>query len=207
MILRIDKPAHNHDRGTVLFGPDDRYLYLALGDGGGDDDNGSGRIPGSGNAQDPTRLLGKIVRIDVDHPGDNRKAFAVSPDNPFAKATGILPEIDPMAFRNPAPLSFDAGSGHRLIAASAGQALLESVYIVAKGGNNGWRIREGTLCFDPADNNSPTVRACPITGARGEPLIGPIVEVGSDMGTSIIGGYVCRGAAMPALAGAYIFGD
>ena len=128
------------------------------------------------------------------------------PDNPFANATGILPEIYAMALRNPAYLSFDAMT-RRLITASAGQALFESVYAVAKGGNYGWRIREGTHCFDPADNNHPPAGPCPTTGARGEPLIGPIVEIGHDMGTVIVGGFLYRGAAMPGLTGAYIFGD
>ncbi len=207
VLLTIDKPAHNHNGGPTLFGPDDGYLYLALGDGGGADDKGNGHTPGSGNAQDPTTLLGKIIRIDVDHPGENGMAYAIPPDNPFANAAGFRPEIYAMGLRNPAYLSFDAGPGHRLITASAGQALFESVYVVAKGGNYGWRIREGTHCFDPADNNRPPAGPCPTTGARGEPLIGPIVEIGHDMGTVIVGGFIYRGTAMPGLVGSYIFGD
>jgi hypothetical protein len=207
VLLSIDKPAHNHNGGPVIFGPDDGYLYLALGDGGGADDEGPGHTPGIGNAQDPTTLLGKIIRIDTDHPGKNGKGYAIPPDNPFANATGILPEIYAMGLRNPAYLSFDAGPGHRLLTASAGQALFESVHIVAKGGNYGWRIREGTHCFDPADHNRPPTGPCPTTGVRGEPLIGPIIEIGHDMGTTIIGGFVYRGAAMPGLEGEYIFGD
>lgn len=207
ILLAIDKPAHNHNGGPVLFGPDDGHLYLALGDGGGADDQGTGHTPGSGNAQDLTTLLGKIIRIDVDRPGKNGKAYAIPADNPFATATGVLPEIYAYGLRNPAYLSFDAGPGHRLITASAGQALFESVYVVAKGGNYGWRIREGTHCFDPADHNRPPAGPCPTTGARGEPLIGPIVEIGHDMGTVIVGGFVYRGSAVPALSGAYLFGD
>jgi glucose/arabinose dehydrogenase len=207
ILLAIDKPAHNHNGGPVLFGPDDGYLYLALGDGGGADDQGTGHTPGSGNAQDLTTFLGKIIRIDVDRPGENGKAYAIPADNPFATATGVLPEIYAYGLRNPAYLSFDAGPGHRLITASAGQALFESVYVVAKGGNYGWRIREGTHCFDPADHNRPPAGPCPTAGARGEPLIGPVVEIGHDMGTVIVGGFVYRGSAVPALSGAYLFGD
>jgi glucose/arabinose dehydrogenase len=207
IVLAVDKPAHNHNGGPVLFGPDDGYLYLALGDGGGADDNGRGHTPGVGNAQDPTRLHGKIARIDVDRPGVGGRAYAIPPDNPFANTAGVLPEIYAMGLRNPAYLCFDAGPGHRLLTASAGQALFESVHVVAKGGNYGWRIREGTHCFDPTDNTRPAPRTCPTTGARGEPLTGPIIEIGHDMGTTIIGGFVYRGAAMPALGRAYIFGD
>jgi glucose/arabinose dehydrogenase len=206
VLLEVDQPAGNHNGGPVLFGPDDGYLYLALGDGGGADDAGRGHTRGTGNAQDPTTLLGKILRIDVDRPGADGKAYAIPPDNPFASAVGILPEIYAMGLRNPAYLSFDAKTG-RLITASAGQALFESVHIVAKGGNYGWRIREGTHCFDPVDHNRLPLGPCPTTGALGEPLIGPIVELGHDMGTVIVGGFVYRGAAMQELAGAYIHGD
>ncbi len=206
VILTIDKPAHNHNGGPILFGPGDGYLYLALGDGGGADDKGMGHVPDMGNAQDPTQLLGKIIRIDIDHPGENGRAYAIPSDNPFVDAAGFRPEIYAMGLRNPAYLSFDVRTG-RLITASAGQALFESVHVVAKGGNYGWRIREGTHCFDPADHNHPPAGPCPAIGARGEPLIGPVVEIGHDMGTTIVGGFVYRGAAMPGLAGAYIFGD
>ncbi len=206
VLLTIDKPAHNHNGGPILFGPDDGYLYLALGDGGGADDQGPGHTPGTGNAQDPGQLLGKIVRIDVDRPGESGRAYAIPADNPFVNIEGFRPEIYAMGLRNPAYLSFDVKTG-RLVAASAGQALFESVLVVAKGGNYGWRIREGTHCFDPADHNRPPAKPCRSVGARGEPLIGPVVEIGHDMGTTIVGGFVYRGAAMPEFSGAYIFGD
>ena len=69
VLLTVDKPQSNHNGGPLLFGPDDGYLYLALGDGGGADDTGTGHTPGTGNAQDGGNLLGKILRIDVDKPG------------------------------------------------------------------------------------------------------------------------------------------
>ncbi len=135
------------------------------------------------------------------------KNYTIPPDNPFVGTAGFAPEIYAMGFRNPAYASFDAGGNHTLITASAGQALFESVFIVDKGGNYGWNIREGTHCFNPADNSKPPAGPCPITGARGEPLIGPIIETGHDVGNTIVGGYIYRGAAMPDLAGNYIFGE
>jgi hypothetical protein len=103
-------------------------------------------------------------------------------------------------------MSFDSGAGHHLTTAAAGQRLFESVFIVTKGGNYGWNIREGTHCFDPANNAVPA-RTCPVIGSRGEPLTGPIVELGHDLGTTIIGGFIYRGSALPALNGTYISGD
>ena len=73
ILLTVDKPQSNHNGGPLLFGPDDGYLYLALGDGGGADDTGTGHTPGTGNAQDGKNLLGKILRIDVDKPGTGGK--------------------------------------------------------------------------------------------------------------------------------------
>ncbi|MDD1698133.1 MAG: PQQ-dependent sugar dehydrogenase [Methanoregula sp.] len=207
ILLSVNKPQSNHNGGPLLFGPDDGYLYLALGDGGGADDNGTGHIPGTGNAQYGATLLGKIIRIDVDKPGEAGKNYAIPPDNPFVGTAGFAPEIFAGGFRNPAYASFDTAGNHSLITASAGQALFESVFIVDKGGNYGWNIREGTHCFNPEDNSKPPAIPCPITGARGEPLIGPVIETGHDVGNTIVGGYIYSGAAMPDLTGNYIFGE
>jgi glucose/arabinose dehydrogenase len=207
ILLSIDKPSQNHNGGPVLFGPDDGYLYLALGDGGGADDTGTGHTPGTGNAQDPAKLLGKIIRIDVDKPGTGGKQYAIPPDNPFVSEPGYLPEIYAMGFRNPAYMSFDSGEGHHLITAVAGQKLFESVFIIVKGGNYGWNIREGTHCFNPANDSSPPPGGCGISDSSGKPLIGPVIELGHDVGPVIIGGYIYRGKDMPELNGSYIFGD
>jgi glucose/arabinose dehydrogenase len=207
ILLTVDKPYSNHNGGPLFFGPDDGYLYLALGDGGGADDTGTGHTPGIGNAQDGTTLLGKILRIDINKPGEGGKTYAIPPDNPFVGTAGFAPEIYALGFRNPAYASFDAGGNHMLITAVAGQNLFESVFIVDRGGNYGWNIREGTHCFSPADDSKPPAGPCPITGTRGEPLIGPIIETGHDVGNVVIGGYIYRGTAMPDLAGKYIFGE
>jgi glucose/arabinose dehydrogenase len=72
ILLTVPKPQFNHNGGQLAFGPD-RYLYLSTGDGGGADDNDAGHTGGNvskpagvlGNAQDRTRLLGKMLRFDV----------------------------------------------------------------------------------------------------------------------------------------------
>jgi glucose/arabinose dehydrogenase len=207
ILLAVDKPQMNHNGGPVLFGPDDGRLYLALGDGGGAGDTGTGHTPLTGNAQDMTTFHGKILRIDVDRAGRDGKPYAIPPDNPFAGQPGILPEIYASGLRNPAYLAFDSGPGHRLIAAVAGQKLFEPVFVVTKGGNYGWNIREGTRCFNPADNTAPAAGPCAVTGSRGEPLIGPIIELGHDLGTVVVGGFVYRGTALPGMTGKYVFGD
>src|ERR687898_1297098 len=74
-IVFVDQPAANHNGGLLLFGPQDGYLYIGLGDGGG----GNGQ-----NGQDLSTLLGKILRIDVDGTSSGLPfKYAIPPDNPF----------------------------------------------------------------------------------------------------------------------------
>ncbi|MGE3181786.1 MAG: sorbosone dehydrogenase family protein, partial [Phycisphaerae bacterium] len=80
VLIEIDQPQNNHNGGQLAFGPHDGLLYIATGDGGGADDTDDGHTPVIGNAQDLTKLLGKILRIDVDR-GD---PYAIPDDNPFA---------------------------------------------------------------------------------------------------------------------------
>jgi glucose/arabinose dehydrogenase len=60
-ILTIEhSSASNHNGGQLHFGPDG-YLWISTGDGGGQDDQFN-------NAQNPSTLLGKLLRIDPSLP-------------------------------------------------------------------------------------------------------------------------------------------
>lgn len=205
VLLQVDKPYQNHNGGTLLFGPKDGYLYLPLGDGGRADDTGMGHTPGIGNGQDLSTMHGKVIRIDVDNTSPG-KLYAIPPDNPFVGNSSIPLEIYAYGFRNPAYATFDSGGSHKMFIAMAGQRLFESVLIIYKGGNYPWNIREGTHCFDPANNFRPPAGPCRTTGYSGQPLIGPVVELGHDVGDTIVGGVVYRGSMIPSLQGSYIFG-
>lgn len=209
VVLSISKPQYNHNGGQIAFGPDG-MLYLSVGDGGGGNDEGPGHNPEIGNGQDLSTLLGKILRIDVD--ADSEDPYTVPADNPFVGQEGAREEIWAYGLRNPWRFSFDPGGDRRLFVADAGQDLFEEVDIIVKGGNYGWRIREGTSCFNVDEPGEP-LADCPDTGSDGQPLIDPILELehtspaGIPIGTVIIGGYVYRGADVPSLTGDYIFGD
>ncbi len=205
ILFQIDKPYENHNGGQLLFGPDDGYLYLPLGDGGRADDTGMGHIPGTGNAQNMTALLGKVIRIDVDHTSPG-KAYGIPADNPFLNDPTAPPEIYALGFRNPAYSSFDSGGSHKMFIAMAGQRLFESVLMVYRGGTYPWNIREGTHCFNPTNDFQPPAGTCRTTGYDGQPLIGPVVELGHDVGDTVIGGAVYRGSSVPQMAGGYVFG-
>jgi len=204
-ILAVDNPSRNHNGGQVLFGPDG-YLYVTLGDGGGANDRGLGHNESIGNGQDLNSLHGKILRLDVDR-GSGGTPYSVPPDNPFASGGG-RPEIYAYGFRNPAYAAFDNETGE-LFVADAGQARFEEIDLVVRGGNYGWRIREGAHCFDP-DNPLADPASCPTTGAGGEELIDPIGEfVNTDLpggeGSAPVGGVLYRGN-ISELDGGYVFG-
>ncbi|RMF84184.1 MAG: hypothetical protein D6744_03540 [Planctomycetota bacterium] len=203
LLLRIAKPQATHNAGQLAFAPDGTLL-IATGDGGGVGDADAGHTPGLGNAQDKSKLLGKILRIDV----DSEEPYGIPPDNPLLDDPEARPEIWAYGLRNPFRFSIDAqpGGAMRVFAGDVGQSLREEVNLVTAGGNYGWRVREGSLCFDPDAILSPPDE-CAATGADGEPLIDPIIEYSHAVGTSVIGGAVYRGEALPELRGKYIFGD
>jgi glucose/arabinose dehydrogenase len=187
ILLEIGQPFGNHNGGQVAFGPDG-YLYIGMGDGG------SGGDP-QNNSQDLTNLLGAMLRIDVDNM-ENGQNYSIPADNPFANnQDGYREEIYAYGLRNPWRFSFDAENGD-LWTGDVGQNRLEEINIVENGGNYGWRIMEGTQCFNPASN-------CDQNG-----LILPVWEYGRSAGdVSITGGFVYRGELIPQLKGLYIYGD
>lgn len=208
VILEIDKPYFNHNGGCIAFGPDG-YLYISVGDGGNGNGVGIGHSPIS-NGQDLNTLLGKILRLDVDH----GSPYRIPRDNPYAKSGG-RPEIFAYGFRNPWRIAFDRGGNHDLLVGDIGQTLYEEINLVQKGGNYGWFIREGNICFNSAEPQTPKA-SCVDHGADGKPLIDPILAYKnpngfrkdeSAIGISVMGGYIYRGKAIPALQGQYVFGD
>lgn len=183
-ILRIPQPYWNHNGGTIAFGPDG-FLYIGLGDGG------AGNDPHK-NGQNPNTMLGKILRIDVDHQ-DAGKKYAVPKDNPWVGKEGAATEAYAMGIRNTWRMSFDRQTG-ALWQADVGQDFWEEINLITKGGNYGWNLREGMHKFkDGSDKRAD--------------LIEPIWEYHHTVGKSITGGYVYRGKKVPELVGCYLYAD
>ncbi len=189
-LLRIAHPINaNHNGGMLAFGPDG-YLYIGVGDGGSANDPPN-------NAQNVNVLLGKILRIDVDHPDPfTLKPYSSPRDNPFVGRTG-RPEIFSIGWRNPWRFSFDR-STHQQWVADVGQGAREEVDTpIVKGGNYGWRVFEGSRCSgnDPALCNPAN-------------YIGPVFDYTHTGGRcSITGGYVYRGLQNALPQGTYVYGD
>ena len=201
-LLRIDEPQFNHNAGALNFGPDG-FLYISLGDGGAADDQGVGHSP-QGNGQDPSNVLGSILRIDPRGSNSANGRYGVPSDNPFVGQAGFVPEIWAYGFRNPFRFSFDTRNGE-LWAGDVGQNDIEEVDVVTKGGNFGWRVKEGSFLFDPNGDQPGFVTE----RSPGEPegLIDPVAEYDHDEGVAVLGGFVYRGDAIPQLRGRYVFGE
>lgn len=202
VLLRIDEPQFNHNGGALNFGAD-KMLYIALGDGGEADDQGVGHGE-TGNGQDPSNVLGTILRIDVGGSNSANGQYGIPPNNPFVGQQGFVSEILAYGFRNPFRFSFDRATGE-LYAADVGQNDIEEVDIVVPGGNYGWNIKEGSFCFNPNGDLLGFVTDAPECGPPD--LKDPIAEYDHDEGIAIIGGFVYRGHSIPDLAGRYVFGD
>lgn len=198
-LLRIDEPQFNHDGGMVAFGPDG-YLYISFGDGGAGNDVADGHGV-SGNGQDPTNVLGSILRIDVDARDSANGEYGIPPGNPFISEPTIPDEIYAYGFRNPWRFSFDMVTGD-LIVGDVGQNDIEEVDTVISGGNYGWNLKEGSFRFDPATGTVSN----DLSGLPGG-LIDPEAEYDHDEGSTVIGGFVYRGSEIPELVGKYVFGD
>lgn len=201
VILEIDQTQSNHNGGQIEFGPDG-YLYVASGDGGGGNDDDGGHTPGVGNGQDGQKMLGKILRIDVETL-PLRAGYDIPPDNPFVGDSTTLDEIWAVGLRNPYRMSFDTLTGNLFIG-DVGQSAWEEIDAQpanSKGGENyGWRLYEGNFCKG--------IEGAPCPGST-DGLTFPVYEYPHDNGDcSVTGGFVHRGAEeWKPLSGTYIYGD
>ena len=184
-ILLVDHPpSEQHHGGSLLFGPDE-MLYVGFGDGGGLGDPRE-------NAQDPTSLLGKILRIDPTP--DASRPYAVPADNPFVDQYGWRPEIWVLGVRNPFRLGVDEATGD-LWLGDVGQSCWEEIDRLpttgdgrAAGANLGWDRREGSAAFEGGD----------VPGGELEPVQ---AYAHRDGWCAIVAGYVPEASAVPTLDG------
>ena len=211
VLLSIPDFATNHNAGMVEFGADG-YLYVSTGDGGsgGDPCRNAQAIDHTATTcvcnhptqpADPGKcepLLGKILRLDVDHPA-NGKPYGIPADNPFANGGGE-PEIYVIGLRNPWRWTFDRATGDMWIA-DVGQDLYEELDVLPAGQqagvNLGWSMYEGSAAYASNYTPDPTGKTFP-----------QLVKTHSGDGWhAIIGGQVYRGTCYPDIAGYYFFSD
>jgi len=188
VVLDIPQPHGTHSGNHVLFGPDG-FLYYCLGDG-------SNPYDPYNNGQNPNTLYGTVLRLDVDQPDPIRGTeYSIPPDNPFVDGDGA-PEVFAYGLRNPWRFTFDRETGDIWLG-DVGQDTREEVNRIVPGGNYGWSIKEGELCFDTFEPDT-----CDATG-----LIEPYWAYSHSEGASVTAGYVYRGSKIPKLVGRYVFAD
>ncbi len=212
LIMYFDHPQYsNHNGGQLVFGPDG-YLYIGTGDGGGGGDPFD-------NAQDPTSLLGKLLRIDVEmepdpgftpthhlylpvtiqsNPNSSQMPYRIPDTNPYVGMAGYREEIWAYGLRNPWRFSFDRSTGDLFIG-DVGQSDREEIDFqpASSGGgeNYGWNIMEGSQCYGSL--------SCDMTG-----LVMPVYDYSHVSGNcSVSGGFTYRGGDYPGMQGIYFFAD
>lgn len=184
-LIKMESVTQDHSGGCITFGPDGD-LYIGMGDTGPQQDP-------QGHGQNLSILLGKMLRIDVDHL-DPGLAYAIPSDNPFRGQTNARPEIWAYGFREPWRFSFDSVT-HDLWVGDVGQDRIEEVSIVRRGENMGWNVYEG---FEPFSNRYRK---------EGATYVPPVFAYRRKYGNSITGGYVYRGDKHSSFYGVYICGD
>lgn len=184
-IIKIRSVTQDHNGGSIGFGPDG-FLYFGMGD------TGPQRDP-QGHGQDMSMLLGKLMRIDIDH-SEGDLGYAIPQDNPFRGIDGVRPEIWASGFREPFRLSWDPVTKD-LWVGDVGQDRIEEVAIVRRGENHGWNVYEGHHPFSERFRRT------------GETYVPPVMSYSHRHGVSVTGGEVYRGKKAPQLDGWYIFAD
>ena len=179
-LLFVAQPHPNHNGGRLVF---DRagYLYVGMGDGG----SVAGVVGNDpeNRAQKMASPLGKLLRINPTRAGATWHVVA-------------------LGLRNPWRFSFDRKTGDLWIG-DVGAGAQEEVDFrpkarLAKLANYGWSRYEGTSVYGLKKPLS----------TKGT-LLFPVWTYSHSDGSlcSIIGGFVYRGAAVPAARGRYFFGD
>lgn len=206
-IFTLGLPFTANHGGQILFGPEDRYMYIMMGDGGSKGDPYN-------FAQNKKSLLGKIMRVDVDNIPSQEEIsrlglwgnYSLPSDNPYTQDEDMEPEIWAYGFRNPWRCSFDSERPSYFLCADIGQDQYEEVDIIYKGGNYGWRVYEGHIPFTP--ENSPGGN----TSANSIDPIFPAIgynhsEINPLGSAAVAGGYFYRAQADPCMYGSYLYAD
>jgi glucose/arabinose dehydrogenase len=189
-VIRVAHHRFNHKGGQLQVAPDGTLL-AGFGDGGagGDPDE---------NAQDLSRMLGKLIRI---RPGADG-GYSIPADNPFPNRAGARPEIYAYGLRNPYRFSFDRRRGDLTIG-DVGQAEIEEIDFVP--GRSGGRAPSGGYNFgwDSFEGRSRYESGTAPGHVR------PVLQHTHSQGfCSITGGYVIRDRSLGrGWYGRYVYGD
>ncbi len=204
-LMRVNTPTTAHGFQDITFSPvadksnpDYGMLYIGSGDGG------SNNIKRPDLIHNKQTLLGTIIRINPLGNNSKNKQYGIPPDNPFIKETNpkTLKEIYAHGFRNPHRMAWDTAN-NRMLVADIGEANIEELNIVEKGGDYGWPQREGKYRIDTRETLRKIYK---ITPAEQAIYRLPFAYYDHEVGNAISGGFVYEGN-LKLLQQKYIFGD
>ena len=229
-LMRLQLPTAIHPMGEMTFNPvarqgdpDWRVMYIGSGDAGTGEQRDSRRL----NPQRLDTLGGKILRIVPDlreHTATSTVSengrYRIPNDNPFSALEGARKEIWASGLRNPHRMIWDVDPARPkaplLFAFNIGLATWETVFIVRKGANYGYPLREGTQMMSsdgmgavPENDTIPVQISDTVVRGTVKPTY-PVIEyphMAENGGDAIAGGFVYRGSKIPALRGKLVFGD
>lgn len=188
-MLAIEMPTDTNIGGQLQLGPDG-FLYVAVGDGGGDGDPNDW-------AQDRTALHGSLLRIDPDGAVED-ESYVVPLGNPYFDDIEADERVWLKGVRSPT-FAFDELTGD-LWVADRGQSEFEEVNWMSaadgpagRGYNLGWAEMEAALVRDGRSDPEDDIL--------------PAYAYNREAGCSIVGGTQYRGGRIPAMQDAYVFGD
>lgn len=197
-LLDMSQTQSNHLGGWIGFGPDG-YLYIARGEG----------PVFSTVAQDPARIFGKILRVDVrsdDFPEDPLRNYAIPPGNPFVGTPDAAPEAYAVGLRNPWRCAFDPPTGDLWIGDVGTRH--EEINVLGPATPAPRKpVNFGYPCFDGTE--SVRTPPCLATGTVHTPPALEFHRSGVEnpalLSTCVTGGVLYRGCAVPALHGRYVY--
>jgi hypothetical protein len=205
-MLRLHAPTFAHGCQDIGFIPglnksDPEYglLYFGFGDGG------SNNIKRPELGHHLKSFLGSVMRIDPAGNNSKNGKYGIPADNPFVNETDPLTvkEIYAYGFRNPHRLAWDPANGNRLMVTDIGEANVEELNIVEKGGDYGWPNREGDFGITTTRDMKHVYK---LTNADRSRYKRPFVQYDHEEGNAISGGYIYEGN-IEKLKGKYICGD
>lgn len=205
-LLRLHAPTFAHGCQEVSFIPglDKKHpeyglLYFGFGDGG------SNNIKHPELGHHLKSFLGTVMRIDPAGNNSMNGNYGIPADNPFVDETDpeTVKEIYAYGFRNPHRMTWDESNGNRMMATDIGEANIEELNIIEKGGDYGWPVREGNFGIATLRDMKTVFK---LSKSDLDLYKNPFVQYDHEEGNAISGGHIYRGELAP-LKNKYVFGD
>jgi hypothetical protein len=205
-VFRMNTPTFGHAGQDLRFkpeidknDPDYGLLYFNHGDGG------TANLGLPQYSHHIRSALGAVLRIDAKGSNGFLSSYGIPSDNPFANHTDstVQKEIYAYGFRNPYRMTWDVRRNHAMYVADIGEAAVEELNVIQKGGDYGWAWQEGKYGKDVSKDK--TLMMVREDGGVNNTIL-PVLTYDHTDGNAISGGYVYEGN-LEILKGKYIFGD